>query len=232
MSDALKNALTQSLRQANPDFLKWALVIAFLLPVLVILYFIVKKAAAGLGVNLNTEWNPAAPPQPAQPTLAQPTPTVDPLDQSRDALVGIYKVLLGVSGAVLIAGGVYAAIVATTANGLALFALMLFVAGIAVLSKMRMYDRRQRSTDTFEPNISFTVTTEPEADVLDSQTIERVKELSRQGAPLDTICRTANPQYAQWPAYKQKAFQAVMAAVLKQYPAGAPPAPTPGPSGL
>jgi hypothetical protein len=75
------------------------------------------------------------------------------------------------------------------------------------------------------------VTTEPEADVLDSQTIERVKELSRQGAPLDTICRTANPQYAQWPAYKQKAFQAVMAAVLKQYPAGAPPAPTPGPSG-
>jgi hypothetical protein len=106
MSDALKNALTQSLRQANPDFLKWALVIAFLLPVLVILYFIVKKAAAGLGVNLNAEWNPAAPPQPAQPTLAQPTPTVDPLDQGRDALVGIYKVLLGVSGAVLIAGGV------------------------------------------------------------------------------------------------------------------------------
>jgi hypothetical protein len=61
---------------------------------------------------------------------------------------------------------------------------------------------------------------EPQVEVLDQQAIDRLRELSRQGASLDEICRQIQPEYDQWIPFRQQAFQKVVEAVVRHYSGG------------
>ena len=255
MSDFLMEVYyfaVDTLRELAAAFLGWTLVLVVLvLPLLVVVYFFMKKAAASRGVNLNVRWNLDAPQRAPRSAATRnlvaglfratptPSPVVDSLEQTRAGLLKVYKGLLLGVGTVLLAAAFYTALVATTANGLALVAFLLLCLAGAAFGGMWKYERRASSGPTnvvnlvqaIEPHVSMLIT-EPQVGVLGNQAIERAKELSQEGAPLDAICREVNPEYGQWGSFQQQAFQRVMEAVLQHYSAAAQAAdPAPGGSG-
>jgi len=155
------------------------------------------------------------------------------LENVEHAGLEIYKYLTYAIVAVLIAGGVYFASVATAANGLMLFAFSLFVAAAVVFSQMERFRRimtgnpsinitktltigRPGAVKIESGNITETVTVgEPTVVKMETNTLQQAQDLLNAGKNMDAVCREINPEYAKWGSIQQQLFRKTMEAVLK-----------------
>lgn len=226
MSDTLEEVLAKALHQAGAEL--GGLVLVLLLvgaPVLVALYVLIRRIASRRGVNLDVQWKagsldqrstPAS--RPVQATEDDPSQPFDP----RRVLVTAYKVLTLTAALALLAGTILAYRAATPGNGLLLLALILGGLSIIAFLSIDKLDRQESEAKTYSGIVDdllsqvqvSTLHAKPTVYSIDEQGLARAREMSRQGASLDEICRAISDDYAAWPPQQQEAFQRVMQAVL------------------
>lgn len=136
----------------------------------------------------------------------------------------LYKLLMSLAALALLAAAGVAYRAATPGSGLVLLALLLGVLALIAFFSIDKLDRREQAARVYREiwqdlRRKVTVTTvhaPPVVHVVDRDGIARARQLRRDGATLDAICRAIASDYPAWTPQEQEAFQDVMRAVLER----------------
>jgi hypothetical protein len=206
-----------------------------LVPVLIILYLVIRATASRTGLNMQFEWKPdsgstaagwtsfAEPSAPRPATMDAPAAAAEQSSDPRRLLANIYRIMTLVLATAALIGAIVAFYVATPANGLLLVAMLLLGLSIIAFLSADKYTRAYREEesdrnpfDDLRRNVKVaTVHAPPKVHVMDNDAVARARAMSQQGVSLDAICRAVDHDYAKWAPAQQQAFRQVMQAMLK-----------------
>lgn len=158
---------------------------------------------------------------------------IETLDQTRQGLIGFYRVLMLVVAGPLTIGGIYFLLAGNSVNGLYLVALILLALAFIAWARMSQTLRDETAfspgnqvrgkimwtmLSADEPILKITRTTnfgDPSVVKLDKHAIQTASQLIRAGNDMNAVCRSINPDYAKWGAIQKQLFRTTMQAVLK-----------------
>jgi hypothetical protein len=145
-------------------------------------------------------------------------------ENTRNVLKLIYKIGMIVLTLMLAGVTILAFTNATTGNGLALWggilAVFTLIAGLSI-SKLDWQDERAESYRQLGHeirhgiNLSTSYTfADPEVHHVDATTLDTAKRMASEGAPIDDICRTIDPEHDGHLPVHQEAFRRVVQAMI------------------
>ncbi len=227
--DFLVSAIADSLGRGSGQLLVWILCFFVFIALFIPFYLVLKlfgfgTRAGGLRTTTSEDVLDAVTGAPKGGEVPESGKEfLDTLESAKESGLEIYKYLTYAIVAALIAGGVFFAIKATTANGLILVAIMLFAVAVIVFGQMDRFRRMMTSQPmTWQsPSINISRTFSAGAPTvirMDNDAVRKAQDLLKSGKDLDLVCREIEPDYANWDSIRQQLFRTTLEAVLKASP--------------